>query len=297
MPIVDKPAHRLRTALREPEPVRPLYAFGAVNAMAARAAAAVGADALWVSSLEVSTAAGLPDANVLCVHDLDSVVTTLTQVTDLPVIVDIDNGSGSVEAVARYAGALTAAGAAAVCLEDSAYPKSNSFSSRSARRLADIELVCAQLAEFRARADDTLVLIGRTEALIAGEPLSTALGRAERFAGCGVDAVLVHSKDPTGEQALAVARAWDHSVPLVVVPTAFPTLSGPVLGHAGFRLCIYANQLSRAAARAMQRAAAALIRDGEAELDAELMPVAELVALAEARHADGTLIAAAYGKS
>lgn len=100
----------------------PLRAVGAVNAMAAQVATEVGFDALWVSGLETSATLGLPDANLIGVDDLISVVSAVGRASTLPVIVDVDNAGGSVAAARRYVTDLARAGAAAVCLEDSAYP-------------------------------------------------------------------------------------------------------------------------------------------------------------------------------
>ncbi|WP_221889571.1 isocitrate lyase/phosphoenolpyruvate mutase family protein, partial [Streptomyces sp. WAC02707] len=116
-------AMHLRRALADSERKQPLLAIGAVNALAAHVAADAGFDALWVSGLEVSAASGLPDANVLGPRDLSDVVTSLGRVTELPVIVDIDNAGGSGRTAERFASDLMRAGAAAVCVEDSAYPK------------------------------------------------------------------------------------------------------------------------------------------------------------------------------
>ncbi|MFJ1707182.1 isocitrate lyase/phosphoenolpyruvate mutase family protein [Kitasatospora sp. NPDC088346] len=243
---------RLRAALAAGEGL-PVQAIGAVNAIAARVAVETGFDALWVSGLEVSAASGLPDENVLGSRDLADVVTSLRRVTDLPVIVDVDNAGGTGPSAARYGFDLQAAGAAALCLEDSRYPKCNSFSEHRAQQLADTEVVCEQIKEVRAAAPG-LLLIARTETLICGGSIADALTRAELFEAAGADAVLVHSKDATGRQALEVGNRWT-GAPLATVPTAFPHLDHQALGDAGFRLAIYANQLSRAALAAMRGAA------------------------------------------
>jgi len=73
----------------------PVRAVGASNALAATAAAGAGFDALWVSSLEVSAAAGLADANVLGVRDLCDVVLAVGRTAHLPVVVDVDNAGGA----------------------------------------------------------------------------------------------------------------------------------------------------------------------------------------------------------
>ncbi|MFI9616805.1 isocitrate lyase/phosphoenolpyruvate mutase family protein [Streptomyces sp. NPDC052023] len=258
----DTKAMRLREALADSERKHPLLAIGAVNALAAHVAVEAGFDALWVSGLEVSAASGLPDANVLGPRDLSDVVASLGRVTELPVIVDIDNAGGSGRTAERFASDLMRAGAAAVCVEDSAYPKCNSFAAHRAQTLADRDLLCEQVGRIRKVAGDGLVVVARTEALIAGEDLATAIARAEAYAEAGADAVIIHSKDASGDQARAIGREWSHGVPLVSVPTAFPDLSATELGEAGFRLCIYANQLSRAALAGMRTAARQFRRGG-----------------------------------
>ncbi|MFJ3547545.1 MULTISPECIES: isocitrate lyase/PEP mutase family protein [Streptomyces] len=162
---------RLRRALGDSEQKHPLLAIGAVNALAAHVAAETGFDALWVSGLEVSAASGLPDANVLGSRDLADVVASLGRVTDLPVIVDIDNAGGSGRTAERFAYDLMCAGAAAVCVEDSAYPKCSSFAVHRAQTLADRDLLCEQVGRIRKLAGDGLVVVARTEALIAGEDM------------------------------------------------------------------------------------------------------------------------------
>ncbi|WP_206443151.1 isocitrate lyase/phosphoenolpyruvate mutase family protein [Candidatus Protofrankia californiensis] len=241
---------------------QPLRAVGATSAAAARVAAEAGFDALWVSGLEVSTALGVPDENVLGPRDLADVVVALGRTVPLPVIVDVDNAGGAAATARRFAGDLTRAGAAALCLEDSAYPKCNSFSVHRSQRLAPVELLCDQLAAMRGAAGPDTLLIARTEALICGGSLAEALERASVYAAAGADAVLVHSKDSTGAQALGTAAAWAEPVPLVTVPTAFPQLGLQQLGQAGFALAIYANQLSRAALAAMRMAADAFRATG-----------------------------------
>ncbi|MGW0731803.1 isocitrate lyase/phosphoenolpyruvate mutase family protein [Streptomyces sp. NPDC002851] len=249
----EHPAHRLRTGMERRER-RPLLAIGAVNAIAARLAAEGGFDALWVSGLEVSAAQGLPDANVLGPRDLADTVSALTRVTRLPVIADIDNAGGAVSTAERFASDLLRAGAAAVCIEDSAYPKCNSFAAHTAQRLSERDVMCSQLESMRKLVGDDLVLIARTEALITGATPETALERARCYAEAGADAALIHSKDSTGQEALAVASTWRLDIPLVSVPTAFPQVTADRLGQHGYRLCIYANHLSRAALAAMRDA-------------------------------------------
>ncbi len=241
---------------------RTLRAVGAANALAARVGAEHGFDALWVSGLEVSAALGLPDENVLGPGDLAAVVQAVGRVSALPVIVDVDNAGGSVATAHRFAGDLAPAGAAALCLEDSAYPKVNSFALHRTQQLTGIGLMGEQLDAMRRAGGPDLLLIARTEALICGAGLEHALDRARIFVESGADAVLIHSKDTTGREALALAAAWAGPAPLVTVPTAFPHLTLDQLAEAGFTLAIYANQLSRAALSAMRTAAGSFAETG-----------------------------------
>ncbi|ORT47269.1 isocitrate lyase/phosphoenolpyruvate mutase family protein [Frankia sp. KB5] len=282
MPIANAAAG-FRQSLTVPSSLRPMLAAGAVNAMAARLAAEEGFDALWVSGLEVSAALGLPDANVLGVRDLGDVVTALGRVTEHPVIVDVDNAGGALDTAARFAADMARAGAAAICLEDSSYPKCNSFAVHAAQGLADTELVARQIERIRKTVGNDLVVIARTESLITGSGMEAALARSARFVEAGAEAILIHSKDPTGHEALRAARQWGKAVPLVTVPTAFPQLTADELGQAGFRLCIYANQFSRAALAGMRAAARQFTREGTFRTgpDAPLAEVGELLRVGE----------------
>ncbi|MFJ3824973.1 isocitrate lyase/phosphoenolpyruvate mutase family protein [Streptomyces nodosus] len=241
---------------------RPLRAVGAASAVAARVALEARFDALWVSGLEVSTALGLPDENVIGPRDLADTVLALSRAAPLPVIVDVDNAGGQVATARRFADDLAHAGASALCLEDSAYPKTNSFALHRTQRLTHVAVMQEQLTAMRAAAGNQVLLIARTEALICGASLAEAIDRAKAYTKAGADAVLIHSKDTSGEQALATGAAWAGEAPLVTVPTAFAHLSPERLGEAGFALAIYANQLSRAALAAMRQAAASFTATG-----------------------------------
>jgi phosphoenolpyruvate phosphomutase len=232
---------------------RPLLAIGACNAVTASIAARAGFDALWISGLEVSAACGLPDSNALTVTELSAAVLAVSRVASLPIIVDIDNAGGTTVGATRCSSDLGRLGVAAVCLEDSKYPKANSFRTDASHELAEAQLVLDQISAIREACAD-LFIIARTQALVGGGSPEAAVNRATRYAAAGADAILIHSRDATGSEALSVAAKWPLDTPLVTVPTAFEHLSWEVLGAAGFRLCIYANQLTRSAMQGMQLA-------------------------------------------
>jgi phosphoenolpyruvate phosphomutase len=270
-------AAALRTTLAQSQRRgRPTLAVGAASAIAAHVAESAGFDALWISGLEVSTALGLPDKNVIGSRDLADVVLAVGRVTNLPVIVDVDNAGGTTPAAHRLVTDLTRAGASALCVEDSVYPKVNSYDIGKTHGLADVGLVHEQLAAMRDTGGEDLVLIARTEALICGGTLAQALDRVASYQSAGADAVLIHSRDVTGAEAMGVAQAWGGTAQLVTIPTAFPQFTAGELGDAGFSLIIYANQLGRASLAAMRTAASNFAKTGRFDVGPESPPMADV---------------------
>jgi 2-methylisocitrate lyase-like PEP mutase family enzyme len=126
-----------------------------------------------------------------------------------------------------------------------------------------------------------LVVIARTEALIAGAGQDEALRRSAAYAEAGADAVLIHSKQKTPDEIVAFCKAWPGRVPLVLVPTAYPQLSFAdiaALGKVGLVIC--GNHAIRAAVAAMQNTFRRILADGGiAGVENEIASVADVFAL------------------
>ena len=228
-------AKLLRDAIARPEPT-------------------LGFDAVWASGFEISASFALPDANALSMGECLQVVRGINSATALPVIADCDTGYGNAINVHRMVQEYERAGVAAVCIEDSVFPKRCSFYAGFVRALVSIEEFCGKLrAAKAAQYHPDFLLIARTEALIAGGTCEQALARAHAYADAGADMVLVHSKAATPDEVVQVARAWQRDVPLVCVPTTYDKVSATDLATAGFRMMIYANHGLRAAVAAMQQ--------------------------------------------
>lgn len=277
------------TRLLRPEsgrsrPLRILEAHSAVAGILAEQATDGGGarfDGLWLSSLTHATSRGRPDRAELGLAATLATAQELLDATRLPLVVDGDNG-GSTGELCTLVEALGALGASAVVIEDKIGPKSNSLLDRvqvqdDPQRFAD------KIAAGSAAAAPGFQVIARCESLILRQPPEEALSRALCYAAAGADGVLMHSKAPTAAEAVAFAARWREvgaPVPLWVVPTTWPQLSEAALGLAGVDVIVYANHLLRAAGRAMQRVAASILRHGRAlEIEPEIMPVAELLAL------------------
>lgn len=231
----------------------PLLVAGAHNGLSARLVEEAGFDAVWASGFEISASFGVPDANILSMGESLETIRVINEAVGIPVIADCDNGYGNAINVIRMVELFERANIAGICIEDNVFPKRCSFYSGVTRELETIEEFCGKIRAARAatRSPD-LVLIARTEALIAGWGMDEALKRARAYATAGADMVLIHSKDSGPEQVVSFAKAWDRDTPLVCVPTTYCRTTSDVLVDAGFKVIIYANHALRASIYAMR---------------------------------------------
>jgi phosphoenolpyruvate phosphomutase len=219
-----------------------------------------GFDALWVSSLGVSAAClGLPDVGVLTLNEMLRTACQIRSVAGLPVIVDADTGYGDSLNVLRLVREAGCIGVDALCIEDAAFPKRNSFVDRHLRALADVGTMCERLQiACETRAQDGPRIIARTEVLTQGGDVGTALERAHAYRAAGADAIIVHSTHSQGSDVFEFSRRWRESCPLLAIPTAFPGIAIQRFQDEGISGVVIANQLLRAAHRAMSEIAGAL---------------------------------------
>ena len=270
---------------------RAAVAVGAHDALTALLIGRHGFDAVWVSGLAVATAVhAMPDLNLTTMSETLEAAIRIDRVTNLPVVADCDNGFGALNNVVRTVREFDLAGIAAVSIEDNLFPKRNSLmGSETRRELIPVE---EQARRFRAAKDaqpsDDFTVIARVESLIAGEGVEMACRRADAYVDAGVDAILIHSRDKTLKEIEGFLGAWQGvgQVPLVAVPTLYPTYTAEDLKKLGFNLVILANQPMRAAVKAVEETLDTLAREGRASaVDPHIAPVEhlfELVGTAEA---------------
>lgn len=268
---------RLRDLLAGSSPAR---AVGAHDGLTAKLVQQAGFDAVWASSFEISASHGLPDASLVTMTQYLDAATAMDAVTDIPVIADCDTGFGGPLNVAYAVQRYARIGIAAMCIEDKLFPKINSFADAAQDLVPAEEFALKIKAAREALGGDDMVLIARTESLIAGLDVEEALDRGRLYASAGADAVLVHSKSRRPDEVLEFASQWDVDVPLVAVPTTYGTVSEQELYDAGFRLVIYANQGLRAAVRGVQEVLRELNAAGTARsVDERIAPMSEVFAL------------------
>ena len=281
--------HRLRSGLLAAEPV---VAVGAHDAMSARLIDRSGFDAVWVSGFGVSAMAhGLPDLNLVTMTETIDAARRIDAVTDLPVVVDCDNGYGGLGNVVRTVVEFERAGLAAVCIEDNLFPKRNSlYPGQTHRELVKASEQARRLRAAKAAQESPdFVLVARVEALIAGHGTEAALERACAYADAGADAILIHSTDRSLSEIDGFLEGWrlaGPDVPLVAVPTLFPDWTATQLAAKGFSMVILANHPMRASVRAMQETLRLLRTEGRAATaDPHIASVAEIFELVGTREA------------
>jgi phosphonopyruvate hydrolase len=238
--------------------------MSAHNPLSARLAEEAGFDGIWASGFELSAAYGVPDASLLSMtQHLDMTRAMCEQVT-VPVVADLDTGYGNAINVSHVVGAYARAGAGAVVIEDKTFPKDTSL-------LADGRQDLVRVAEFQGKIEAAVaagkehgvLVIARTEALIADLGLEEALMRGTAYAEAGADLLLVHSKKKTADEIVAFSERWHDPIPIVLVPTAYPEMTEQRARELGnIAVLIYANHAIRAAVTAMRKVFADIKRDG-----------------------------------
>ncbi|MFZ1923594.1 MAG: phosphonopyruvate hydrolase [Xanthobacteraceae bacterium] len=258
---------------------RPAIAMAAHNPLAAKLAANAGFDAIWGSGFELSASFAVPDANILSMNTHLDMMRAIGTAQDAPVIADLDTGFGNAVNVAYVVPQYAAAGVAAVVIEDKTFPKDSSLRAGGRQELVPVEEFQGKIAA--AKATDSVVVIARTEALIAGTGQDEALHRGTAYAEAGADAILIHSKQKTPDEIVAFCKAWPGHVPLVLVPTAYPQLSFAdiaALGKVGLVIC--GNHAIRAAVAAMQNTFRRILAEGGiAGVEKDIATVADVFAL------------------
>jgi phosphoenolpyruvate phosphomutase len=260
---------------------------GVHSALTACLAQRAGFDAVWLSSLEVSTAKALPDVNLITATEVRDVLCEIHGATTLPIVVDADNGYGSDETAVRAVREFTAAGASAICIEDNAFPKRNSFYEVGDRMLDSADDFGRRIDAVRSCVDTEVEIIARTEGLVAGLGVDRTVDRVHRYVDAGADCVFVQTKAATVDEYLLLLEQVGHLTPIMSTPTMLPETKANELHAMGIDLVIFSNVVIRRIVGALQDT---LLSLREAERIQEVMEeIAPLGTVFELTHADGWL--------
>jgi methylisocitrate lyase len=238
---------RFRAAVREE---KPLQVVGTINAYVARMAEATGFRALYLSGGGVAAnSLGMPDLGISTMEDVLTDVRRITDVTTLPLLVDIDTGWGGAFNIARTIRSMIKAGAAAVHIEDQVSAKRCGH--RPGKEVVPAEEMVDRIkAAVDARTDEQFVVMARTDAL-AIEGLDAAIERAQAYVAAGADMIFAEA---VTELAMYADFRKAAGVPILANITEFgqtPLFTCDELGKAGVDIVLYCC----AAYRAMNAAA------------------------------------------
>jgi methylisocitrate lyase len=262
------PGQRFRQALAIETP---LQVIGAINANHALLAKRAGFRAIYLSGGGVAAGSlGLPDLGINTLDDVLTDVRRITDVCDLPLLVDIDTGFGpSAFNIERTIKNLIKAGAAAAHIEDQVGAK------RCGHRPGKEIVTCEEMvdrvrAAADAKTDPDFFLIARTDAIQA-EGVDAAIERCQRYVEAGADGIFAEA----AYDLPAYKRFVDAlNVPVLANITEFgatPLFTRDELASVGVAIQLYPLSAFRAANKAAESVYTSIRQQGHQQDVIELM--------------------------
>ena len=268
--VASRPASagaRFRAAVAAEQP---LQIIGTINAYHARLAERVGYRAIYLSGGGVAAGSlGLPDLAISTLDDVLTDIRRITDVCDLPLLVDVDTGFGGAFNIARTVKSLIKFGAGAMHIEDQVMQKRCGHRPNKEIVSKD-EMVDRIKAAADARTDPDFVIMARTDAL-AVEGLQAAVDRACACVEAGADMIF-----PEAITELSMYRKFADAVkvPILANITEFgktPLFSVGELASANVAMALYPLSAFRAMNAAALRVYEGIRKDGSQKGVVELM--------------------------
>jgi len=241
---------------------QPLQIVGTLIANHALMAKQVGYRAIYLSGGGVAAGSlGMPDLGINTLDDVLIDVRRVTDICDLPLLVDIDTGFGpSAFNIGRTIKALIKAGAAACHIEDQVGAKRCGH--RPGKEIVSADEMADRVkAAADAKTDAEFFLIARTDS-IAAEGVDRAIDRAIACVEAGADGIFAEAAPD-----LATYRRFVDAVKVPVLANitefgATPLLTIEELRSAGVAMALYPLSAFRAMNKAALNVYTALRRDG-----------------------------------
>lgn len=265
---MTSPGARFRAALKAESP---LQVIGAINANHALLAKRAGYRAIYLSGGGVAAGSlGMPDLGISGLEDVLIDVRRITDVCDLPLMVDIDTGFGpSAFNIERTVKALIKAGAAACHIEDQVGAKRCGH--RPGKEIVSVaEMVDRVRAAASAKTDPDFFLIARTDAIAVGG-VDAAIERALACVEAGADGIFAEAAYDLDTYRRFTAAV---KVPVLANITEFgktPLFTREELASAGVAIQLYPLSAFRAMNKAAETVYEAIRRDGHQKTVLDLM--------------------------
>lgn len=230
----------------------PLSIFGTVNAYSSVLAKKNGVKSIYLSGSGVAAASfGLPDLGFTKLEDVVEDARRITSACDLPLLVDVDTGFGSLKSIQKTVKMMEKENVAAIHIEDQVDLKRCGH--RPNKKLVSItEMQDRIKAAVDARIDDDFVIMARSDAL-AVENEEMLLERINSYIEVGADMIF-----PEALVSLDGYKkiAQESSVPILANITEFgktPLFSKKELHDAGVSMVLYPLTAFRAMSRAAEK--------------------------------------------
>jgi oxaloacetate decarboxylase len=208
-----------------------------------------------LSSSATIAVLGAPDSSLVSLTEMAEQTRRVSRASNLPVLVDGEQGFGNALNAMRTVEEIEAAGAAAVTIEDTMLPRAYGAGA-SLQLVSEEEGVSKMKAALLGRKNPGFVVLARTSALSIAS-LEEALSRITSYEAAGVDAVFLSGVKSV--EQLNAARA-SISIPIVVGAVAPELRSVELLRRAGVSLWAQGNLPLFEAAHAMHRAYADILQ-------------------------------------
>jgi len=230
----------------------PLSIFGTVNAYSSVLAKNNGVKSIYLSGSGVAAASfGLPDLGFTKLEDVVEDARRITSACDLPLLVDVDTGFGSLNSIQKTVKMMEKENVAAIHIEDQVDLKRCGH--RPNKKLVSItEMQDRIKAAVDARIDDDFVIMARSDAL-AVENEEMLLERINSYIEVGADMIF-----PEALVSLDGYKkiAQESSVPILANITEFgktPLFSKQELHDAGVSMVLYPLTAFRAMSKAAEK--------------------------------------------
>ena len=229
-----------------------LSIFGTVNAYSSVLAKKNGVKSIYLSGSGVAAASfGLPDLGFTKLEDVVEDARRITSACDLPLLVDIDTGFGSLNSIQNTVKLLEKENVAAIHIEDQVDLKRCGH--RPNKKLVSItEMQDRIKAAVDARIDDDFVIMARSDAL-AVENEEMLLERINSYIEAGADMIFPEALvSLDGYKKIAQGS----SVPILANITEFgktPLFSKKELHDAGVSMILYPLTAFRAMSKAAEK--------------------------------------------
>jgi methylisocitrate lyase len=241
---------------------KPLQVIGAICAYHALIAKRSGYRAIYLSGGGVAAGSlGMPDLGISNLDDVLIDVRRITDVCDLPLLVDVDTGFGSSAFnVSRTTRSLIKAGAGAMHMEDQVGAKRCGH--RPNKELVSADEMCDRIkAAVDGRTDPSFVIMARSDA-IASEGFERALDRMSKYVEAGADMIFPEAATDLDQYRKVVAAV---KVPVLANITEFgktPLFTVDELRSAGAAIVLYPLSAFRAMNQAAANVYKAIRNDG-----------------------------------